>query len=102
MVNFNLEGRTLAEKYKERLAVGQTVRFRRSHDKTLELTGKIVKIHDGPDDCVDIETIPDGKIVEVKTTETAHAGDVTPVLVSEKKPSRSSKAKNGDTPEESA
>lgn len=75
----------MAEKFKDRLSVGQKVRFLRSHDKTLTLIGKIVKIHDGADDCVDIETIPDGKIIEVKTIETAHAADVTPVLNGKKK-----------------
>jgi hypothetical protein len=43
----------------------------------LRLEGDIVRIHDNDDDCVDIETIPDGKIVEVATIETAHAADVT-------------------------
>jgi hypothetical protein len=86
--DFNLEGRKLAEQFKDRLAVGQTVRFLRSHDKTLTLVGKIVKIHVGPDDCVDIKTIPDGKIIEVETLETAHAADVTPVLNNKKKRSQ--------------
>jgi len=62
--------------FKEAFTVGQRVRFARSHDKVTKLFGKIVKIHDGAVDCVDIETEPDGKAVEVASLETAHAGDV--------------------------
>lgn len=78
----------MAEKLKDRLSVGQKVRFLRSHDRTVQLVGKIVKVHEGADDCVDIKTIPDGKIAEVSTIETAHAGDVTPILESKKKSSQ--------------
>jgi len=62
--------------FKEAFAVGQRVRFARSHDKVTKLFGRIVKIHEGKDDCVDIKTEPDGKLVEVSSLETAHAGDV--------------------------
>jgi len=65
--------------HKDKLKVGQRVKFRRSHDKTVELTGEIKKIHDGGDDCVDIETEADGTIVEVSGIETAHAADVIPI-----------------------
>jgi hypothetical protein len=60
------------------LEVGQRVKFRRSHDKSLELTGRVVKV-DEDAGVVDIETEPDGKILEVATTETAHLADVTPI-----------------------
>jgi hypothetical protein len=63
---------------KSQLEMGQRVKFLRSHDRTVELTGRIVKIHDDSD-AVDIETEPDGRIAEVSTTETAHAADVTVV-----------------------
>lgn len=63
---------------KSDLEVGQRVRFRRSHDRNVELTGSIVKIHE-TDDCVDVETEPDGKIAEVSTIETAHISDLTPI-----------------------
>lgn len=63
---------------KSQLELGQRVKFQRSHDRSVELTGKIVKIYEDSDS-VDIETEPDGKIAEVSTTETAHAADVTPV-----------------------
>jgi len=61
---------------KSQLEMGQRVKFLRSHDRTVELTGRIVKIHDDSD-AVDIETEPDGRIAEVSTRETAHAADVT-------------------------
>ena len=61
---------------KENFKVGDRVKFLRSHDKTVRLTGHIVRIHENDDDCVDIETEPDGKLVEVATVETAHAADV--------------------------
>jgi len=63
---------------KSQLEMGQRVKFLRSHDRTVELTGRIVKIHDDSD-AVDIETEPDGRIAEVSTTETAHAADVTAI-----------------------
>jgi hypothetical protein len=62
--------------FKDAFAVGLRVLFARSHDKATKLFGRIVKIHDGSADCVDIKTEPDGKKVEVSTIETAHAGDV--------------------------
>jgi hypothetical protein len=63
---------------KSDLRMDQRVRFRRSHDKTVELTGKIVRIHEDAD-CVDVQVEPDGKLAEIEITETAHAGDVTPL-----------------------
>ena len=59
------------------LELGQRVKFLRSHDRTVELTGRIVKIHEDSD-AVDIETEPDGRIAEVSTIETAHRADITP------------------------
>ena len=62
---------------KDSLKKGQHVEFSPSHNKALKLTGEIVKIHAGADDCVDIECDVDGKNVEVEGhVETAHAGDV--------------------------
>lgn len=63
-------------KAKDAFKIGDRVSFLRSHDKTVRLTGTIARIHDGEDDCVDVQTIPDGKLVEVSTLETAHAADV--------------------------
>ncbi len=60
----------------EKLEVGQRVRFRRSHDKATELTGKIVKLHEDSD-LIDVETEPDGRIAEISTTETVHSSDAT-------------------------
>lgn len=60
------------------LSPGQRVRFRRSHDKAVELTGKIVKVHED-EDVVDVQVEPDGKLAEVETTETAHVDDITPL-----------------------
>ena len=60
--------------------VGQRVKFRRSHDKALELTGTIVRVHENYPDLLDIATEPDGKILEVETIETAHIADVSPIL----------------------
>lgn len=57
---------------------GQRVKFRRSHDKSLELTGTVVRVHSDAD-LVDIATEPDGKVLEVETIETAHFADVTPI-----------------------
>lgn len=69
----------MAEQLKNRFKVGQRVRFRRSHDKTTELTGTIAGLDPGDDDCVSIQTEVDGRKVEVSGIETAHAGDVTPI-----------------------
>ena len=66
----------MADAKKSAFKVGDRVSFLRSHDKTVRLEGHIARIHDNDDDCVDIETIPDGKIVEVSTIETAHTADV--------------------------
>jgi hypothetical protein len=63
---------------KDSLKEGDHVEFSPSHNKALKLTGEIVKIHAGADDCVDIECDVDGKNVEVAGhVQTAHAGDVT-------------------------
>lgn len=68
--------------FKEAFKVGQRVWFARSHDKVTKLFGRIVKVHAGNADCVDIETEVDGKVVEKSSLETAHAADV--VLAPEK------------------
>ena len=63
--------------FKSRLSVGQRVKFYRSHDKAHQLVGKIVKIHSGEADVVDVEFEKDGKLVEVTGhVETVHAADV--------------------------
>jgi hypothetical protein len=77
---------------KDSLKKGQHVEFSPSHNKALKLTGEIVKIHAGADDCVDIECDVDGKNVEVEGhVETAHAGDVT--LLEESPKGKSAKEK---------
>jgi hypothetical protein len=60
---------------KTELKVGDRVEFLRSHDKHVKLKGVIVKIHEHSE-LVDIDRDVDGKIVEVKGVETAHAADV--------------------------
>jgi hypothetical protein len=55
--------------------LGERVCFFRSHDKTLELTGTIVKIHEDAD-LVDIEIDADGRVIEVSRTETVHLADI--------------------------
>jgi hypothetical protein len=60
---------------RDQIELGQRVRFRRSHDKTVELTGAIAKI-DEDSDIVTILTYPDGRLVEVEGLETAHMADV--------------------------
>lgn len=87
----------MAEKFKDRLTVGQRVKFRRSHDKNVQMTGMITRIHPGADDCVDVETEADGKICEVSGTETAHAGDCKVI-----EDARESKASDGAESGESA
>jgi signal transduction histidine kinase len=67
----------MTELLKDRLKVGQRVKFRRSHDKFVELTGTITDIPKGSADVVRIKTEADGKNVEVSGIEEAHAGDVT-------------------------
>jgi hypothetical protein len=64
--------------HKSLLEAGQRVKFFRTHDKATELTGTILKVHDGSD-LVDIATEPDGKAIEIETLETAHVSDVTPI-----------------------
>ena len=83
--------------YKEKFKVGDRVKFRRSHDKTLQLEGTVERIHDNADDCVDVKTIPDGRLVEVETLETVHAGDC--VLVSEVLPPEKNSRKAKKSPE---
>jgi hypothetical protein len=61
---------------KSDLAVGQRVKFLRSHDKAVELIGRITSIAEEAD-LVDVVTEPDGKIVEVATTETVLVADIT-------------------------
>jgi hypothetical protein len=46
-------------------AVGDRVKFPSSHNKALELVGRIVKVHESGD-AVDIECDVDGKIIEVE------------------------------------
>jgi hypothetical protein len=71
--------------YKDRFKVRDRVEALRSHDKTVKLTGTIVKIHD-KDDCVDVECEWDGKIVAVEGhVETVHAADCNAVLPAAKK-----------------
>jgi hypothetical protein len=60
---------------RQEIELGQRVKFRRSHDKTVELTGAIAKI-DEDLDIVTILTYPDGRLVEVEGLETAHMSDV--------------------------
>ena len=55
---------------RDRWKVGQTVRFFRGHDKFHELTGKIVKLHEGDTDAVDIE------YGDAERVETVHAADI--------------------------
>lgn len=55
---------------------GQRVKFKSTHDQQHELTGTIVRVHEDSD-LVDIETEPDGKIIEVASVATAHAKDCT-------------------------
>jgi ribosome maturation factor RimP len=56
------------------LKVGQRVKFTRTHDKNVELTGTIVSV-DG--NSIIVQTEADGKVVEVSGVETAHADSVT-------------------------
>jgi len=57
---------------KDRLSVGQHVKFLRMRNKAVELTGVIEKIQDDPSPCVDVRV--DGKDGGL---ETAHVDDVT-------------------------
>ena len=55
---------------------GDRVTFLSSHNKALELVGKIVKIHE-ESDLLDIEADVDGKIIEVEGhVQTISAADV--------------------------
>lgn len=64
----------------EDLREGQGVSFRPSHNKALELQGEIVSV-DREAGTVNIETWPDGRILERATVETAAAGDVFEVFL---------------------
>lgn len=44
---------------------GDRVKFAASHNKALELVGKVVKVHESGD-LVDVEADVDGKIIEVE------------------------------------
>lgn len=59
---------------KDELEVGQRVEFFRSHDKQTKLTGTIVKVHDGPEDVVDVKS--DAGNGSVSRVDTVHAFDV--------------------------
>lgn len=65
-------------KYKDNFKVGDRVTAKRSHDKNTVITGTVVALHENDDDCLDIQTEPDGKAFEVSTLETVHAKDVQP------------------------
>lgn len=72
---------------KERLSLGDRVKFLRMNNKSVELTGKIVAIHDGNVPCVDVEVDgTDGR------PETAHVDDVT-VLEETKQEKKAAKKK---------
>lgn len=58
---------------KKDLKVGQRVKFTRTHNTALTLTGKIVSIQDGE---VLIETEADGRVIEVSGVESAHADSI--------------------------
>lgn len=57
-------------KLKDKFKVGQKVRALRSHNKSVEIVGEVVKLHENDDDCLDIKLEPDGAL------ETVHAADV--------------------------
>jgi hypothetical protein len=64
--------------FKNNFKVGQRVKFYRTHDKSTQLTGAIVRVWPGEEDLVDVKTeAGNGSISRV---ETAHAADVTPAL----------------------
>jgi hypothetical protein len=66
-----------AAKKSNTIVEGDRVKFRPSHNKALELVGKVVKVHEEDGDLVDIECEVDGKIVEVEGhLQTAHVSDV--------------------------
>lgn len=71
---------------KERLSLGDRVKFLRMNNKSVELTGTIVVIHSGSVPCVDVEVDgTDGR------AETAHIDDVT-VLEESKQKKKAAKA----------
>ena len=57
---------------------GQRVKFRRSHDKATELTGKILELDSETGNAL-IETEVDGVNVEVSRIESAHLKDIRPI-----------------------
>lgn len=67
-----------AETGAKKLAEGERVKFFGTHDKSHQLTGTIVRVHEDSD-LVDISAEPDGKVIEVSTILTAHSSDVTPI-----------------------
>lgn len=72
---------------KDRLSIGDRVKFLRMNNKAVELTGTIVAIHAGSVPCVDVEVDgTDGR------AETAHVDDVT-VLEETKEQKKAAKKK---------
>jgi hypothetical protein len=61
---------------KSRFEKGDKVKFYRTHDKATQLIGTVVDVPEGDDDFLYVESIVDGKKVEVSTTEHVHAADV--------------------------
>jgi hypothetical protein len=57
---------------------GQRVKFRRSHDKATELTGKIIELDSETGNAL-LETEVDGRNVEVSRIESAHLKDIRPI-----------------------
>jgi hypothetical protein len=55
---------------------GQRVKFRRSHDKSTELIGKIIEIDAETGNAL-IETEVDGQNIQISRVESAHLRDVT-------------------------
>lgn len=64
---------------KKELAVGQRVRFRRSHDPSTVLTGHISAISEDDPNDVTVETEEDGHAVELSRQESTHASHCTPI-----------------------
>jgi len=76
--------KTKTAKKSDQFQEGDRVKFAPSHNKALELTGKIVKIHEGAD-LLDIEADVDGKIIEVEGhVQTVSAADVKPASEGDK------------------
>jgi hypothetical protein len=59
---------------KDRLKVGQKVKFSPTHQKDITFTGTIVAIHEGAADCVDVKS--EAGNGSVSRLYTAHAADV--------------------------